>query len=122
MDALVAGLSSTWQTGKKALVFVCRVASVKEIKRKLDERYDAWLIDSLRTRLPQAMRPELERLVERYKRERHQGADTPGTEAENRSSEQESKVDDAVGNDTFFAWFFRGDSPKGYLSGALTVR
>lgn len=118
MDALVAGLSSTWQTGKKALVFVRRVASVKEIKRKLDERYDAWLIGLLRTRLPQAVQPEFERLVERYRRDRHQAADTPGFEPEGRNTEQEGKLDDTGGNDTFFAWFFRGEGPKGYVSGA----
>ncbi|MBL9005053.1 MAG: DEAD/DEAH box helicase family protein [Myxococcales bacterium] len=118
MDALVDGLSSTWQTGRKALVFVRRVASVKEIKRKLDERYDAWLLDSLRTRLPPAMQPELERLVERYKREKHQAADTPGSGPEDRSAEKEGKLDDSGGNDTFFAWFFRGEGPKGYVSGA----
>lgn len=118
MDAIVAGLSSTWRTGKKALVFVRRVASVKEIKRKLDERYDAWLIDSLRTRLPQAVQPEFAKLVERYKRDRHQAADTPGSEPEGRVAEPVGKLDDTGGNDTFFAWFFRGEGPKGYVSGA----
>ena len=27
-------------------------------------------------------------------------------------------VEDPGGNDTFFAWFFRGDGPAGWLSGA----
>ncbi len=44
MDELVDSLGDTWRTGRKALVFVRRVASVKEIKRKLDERYNEWLI------------------------------------------------------------------------------
>ena len=39
-------------TGRKALVFVRRVASVKELKRKLDERYDEWLIRHSESALP----------------------------------------------------------------------
>lgn len=118
MDALVEGLSTTWHTGKKALVFVRRVASVKEIKRKLDERYDSWLFELLRSRLPQAVQPEFARVVERYKKERHHTADTQSAESEVQSAGQDGKLDDAGGNDTFFAWFFRGEGPKGYVSGA----
>ncbi len=44
MDALVDALKDNWTQGRKALVFVRRVASVKELKRKLDERYDDWII------------------------------------------------------------------------------
>jgi len=39
MDALVDSLSTVWHTGTKALVFVRRIASVTDLKRKLDERY-----------------------------------------------------------------------------------
>ena len=45
MDALVGSLADTWKTGRKALVFVRRVASVTELGRKLDEHYDTWLIE-----------------------------------------------------------------------------
>ena len=44
MDEVVEALSTAWLTGKKTLVFVRRVASVKELEQKLDERYDKWLI------------------------------------------------------------------------------
>ena len=37
MDALVDSLADSWTQGKKSLVFVRRVASVKELKRKLRE-------------------------------------------------------------------------------------
>ncbi len=37
MDALVESLQAAWTTGKKSLVFVRRVKSVDELKRKLDE-------------------------------------------------------------------------------------
>ncbi len=53
MDEVVEALSTAWLTGKKTLVFVRRVASVKELEQKLDERYDKWLIPYLRENLPQ---------------------------------------------------------------------
>ena len=53
MDEVVEALSTAWLTGKKTLVFVRRVASVKELEQKLDERYDKWLIPFLRENLPQ---------------------------------------------------------------------
>jgi len=53
MDAVVDALSHSWTLGRKALIFVRRVASVKELKRKLDERYDQWLVDRLLRELPE---------------------------------------------------------------------
>ena len=53
MDEVVESLATSWLTGKKTLVFVRRVASVKELEQKLDERYDKWLIPFLRENLPQ---------------------------------------------------------------------
>jgi hypothetical protein len=38
MDALVEQLSSAFETGDKALLFVRRIASVKELQRKLEDR------------------------------------------------------------------------------------
>jgi hypothetical protein len=48
MDALVAHLADSWKRGRKALVFLRRVASVWEIKERLDLKYNDWLIDRLR--------------------------------------------------------------------------
>ncbi|AGC47037.1 hypothetical protein MYSTI_05761 [Myxococcus stipitatus DSM 14675] len=120
MDAVVDSLASAWVTGKKALVFVRRVASVKELKRKLDERYDDWLIPHLRARLPEVLHAPFDEVVAQYRLEKgaaershHEGSSTPqdvvGTDVE---------VDDRGGTDTFFAWYFRGEGPKGVLSGA----
>ena len=119
MDAVVDGLASTFQTGKKALIFARRVASVKELKQKLDAKYDAWLIAYLKDRLPQELGAEFEAIVKRYEQEKL---------ARRPRDEQELSVDpeedigqeekDTGGIDTFFAWFFRGDGPKGVISGA----
>lgn len=119
MDAVVESLANTWTTGRKSLVFVRRVASVKELKRKLDERYDDWLLSELRERLP-ALRGELEGVYARYRREKEEILDAAGaaTAAPADVVERNLDIEDRGGNDTFFAWFFRGEGPKGIVSGA----
>jgi len=116
MDALVEALAGAWRTGKKALVFVRRVASVSEIKRKLDERYDQWLIDRLRGELPPAVIDRLDGLFTKYQREREAAV-------ESRTDERPpgGRLDgerDHGGTDSFFAWFFRGEGPAAVVSGA----
>lgn len=120
MDAVVDRLATAWESGSKALVFVRRVASVKELKRKLDERYDDWIIPHVRERLPEGLREQFDEVVARYRREKAEAEasqrvavasplDVVGADVE---------VDDRGGTDTFFAWFFRGEGPRGVLSGA----
>ncbi len=120
MDAVVDSLASAWSTGKKSLVFVRRVASVKELKRKLDERYDDWLILRLRERLDEALRTSFDGVAGRYRREKAESDSARrgevATPLDNADSDFE--VDDRGGIDSFFAWFFRGEGPKGVLSGA----
>lgn len=110
MDAVVRSLMDAWTTGCKALVFVRRVASVRELKRKLDRAYDEWLLGRLRAELPPEARPTVDRLESRYRVD----------QAEARSTAKESAQEgaDVGGTDTFFAWFFRGDGPRGIVSGA----
>ncbi|RKH43411.1 DEAD/DEAH box helicase family protein [Corallococcus sicarius] len=114
MDAVVDSLSSAWRTGQKTLVFVRRVASVKELKRKLDERYDDWLMAHLEERMPEAVRQELRKLFAQYRREKARSPVLSTPEA----GDVEHALEDGGGNDTFFAWFFRGKGPQGYASGA----
>lgn len=114
MDAVIDNLANAWMSGKKALVFVRRVASVKELKRKLDDRYDAWLLQLLRERLPIEVQRRFESIVAMYKKEkkdaRAKGLDMSGAPGDS--------GDDRGGYDTFFAWFFRGDGPANVFSGA----
>lgn len=109
MDALVDSLSGAWMRGEKALIFVRRVASVKELKRKLDERYDGWLMQRLTAELPEELHAKLRSIFEQYRVEK---AETPEPEY---ASDEDS---DPGGKDTFFAWFFRGEGPRGVVSGA----
>jgi hypothetical protein len=118
----VESLSDSWKTGKKALVFVRRVKSVTELKRRLDDAYDAWLIPTLRERLPEAARDRFDAVVRRYRVERaeveearHQRASDIGRPT---GPDADLDTDDHGGTDTFFAWFFRGEGPKGIVSGA----
>lgn len=115
LDAVVAALANRWATGRKALVFVRRVASVKELKRKLDDLYDGWLEQRLKRDLP--MHEErLEQLFRTYQREkttlRNENRDTISLDA------LSDEHDETGGADSFFAWFFRGDGPRGVFSGA----
>ncbi|HRI06197.1 MAG TPA: DEAD/DEAH box helicase family protein [Nannocystaceae bacterium] len=120
MDAVCKSLADTWASGRKTLVFVRRVASVDELKRKLDERYDEWLIGTLRERLPETLRDEFERLVKRYREEKGDtAARRQASVSEPRSpGDDDADLQDHGGLDTFFAWFFRGEGPKGFVSGA----
>ena len=115
MDAVVEALSRTWVEGKKSLVFVRRVASVKELKRKLDDRYDVWLIDLLRRELPPSTVGRLEQVVAAYREARAVARDRNEDRAD--AASRRSR-EDTGGTDTFFAWFFRGDGPPGVISGA----
>ena len=68
MDALVAELAAGPARGRKALVFVRRVASVKELQAKLEERYDQWLFGPPAGDLP-GLSGSLERAFELYREE-----------------------------------------------------
>lgn len=118
MDALVESLASSWSTGRKSLVFVRRVASVGELKRKLDDRYDAWLLAKLLRELPLEVHGRLQRAYDEYRRVKQEAApyDTVASLAPGAGLEEEEK--DQGGRDTFFAWYFRGEGPGGIVSGA----
>lgn len=125
MDSLVDALASCWQEGRKALVFVRRVASVKEIKRKLDDRYDEWLLAHLRQRLPDEVRGRFEQLVREYQGlRRAAGEQREGTNPDpaGRGGATARSAEDRGGLDTFYAWFFRGEGPRGVVSGANLQR
>lgn len=117
MDALVDALVPSFRTGRKALVFVRRVASVKEIKQKLDAKYDEWLINNLKKRLPASVSAEIDSLFDKYRQEKLTRKKLEGR-AVNADDESSVLAIDTGDIDTFFAWYFRGDGPKGYFSGA----
>ena len=126
MDALVDSLRNAWTEGRKALVFVRRVRSVDDLKRKLDQEYDAWLIRTLQARLPASVAARFEGIVERYRQEKREAESARRERAMNvrpaETPDGDPATDDHGGTDTFFAWFFRGEGPKGIVSGANVQR
>jgi hypothetical protein len=125
MDALVEQLTEVFESGEKALVFVRRVASVKELRQKLETAYDHWLLQRLRGEIRPELQRGLEEIIGRYQGERRSEV-VPSEPAWQESERDEEDPEepahpeqlDPGGNETFFAWFFRGDGPKGVLSGA----
>ncbi len=118
MDAVVDALAGAWHNGRKALVFVRRVASVKELKQKLDDRYDLWLKARLKDELPPDMQPRLARIFEEYDKKHGEYLEAKKWDVEPQLLDRDGEEANRGGADTFFAWFFRGDGPKGLVSGA----
>jgi superfamily II DNA or RNA helicase len=122
MDTVVERLSEqVFKRGAKQLVFVRRVKSVNELKNKLDESYNSWLIDHMNDTL--AERPAEKALigkvydayleVSRVKDDDVSGGETP----------ENAMVDDErvpPKNDTFFSWFIRGE-PDSAVNRLLTA-
>jgi hypothetical protein len=111
MDGLVDTLASSFESGEKALVFVRRVASVKELQRKLEDRYDQWLMSRLKAELASELWPRLEESFQHYRAERVERRDRL-------HGISHGDEDGTTGLDSFFAWYFRGKGPENILSGA----
>jgi superfamily II DNA or RNA helicase len=121
MDALVAQLSDSWAHGRKALVFLRRVASVWEVKERLDVAYNEWLLRGLRgafAESPQLL-ADLDELWQVYSAQRSAGRKRRLDARMTGGALGKDGDQDRGGDDTFFAWFFRGEGPEGgWLSGA----
>jgi superfamily II DNA/RNA helicase len=117
MDAIVEELTKSFTTGKKSLVFVRRVASVDELQRKLEDRYDQLLFDRLRASLSTSgLRQEMEVQISAYcdarAMKRHDFRARDAWRSDIGSDGETSSID------SFFAWFFRGEGPPNVRSGA----
>lgn len=127
MDAVASQLWDWMFRGEKSLVFVRRIASVKELRDKVAHLYDKWLYEYLRTALKDSsgVLSDLDKsywdyLAARARRELRETK--PQYQTGNISDRDEagtaSKDDDTGGIENFFAWFFRGEGPPGLVSGA----
>jgi hypothetical protein len=111
MDTICKQLSvELFENSRKQLVFVRRVKSVKELKDKLDDSYNDWIINYIRTQLENHEQEKklFAALFKEYRRQSKykdedisEGQYAAGTEGD-ADDNQPPK------NDTFFAWFFRG--------------
>jgi superfamily II DNA or RNA helicase len=117
MDAIVNELAQSFETGRKALVFVRRVASVDELQRKLEERYDALLFAKLKRQLKgDTLQRQIQEQIDAYCQLRSELRD----KLRARDAASTLRPDEAESSsvDSFFAWFFRGQGPDRVRSGA----
>ena len=117
MDKISERLNDiVFKKGKKHIVFVRRVKSVKELKHKLDDYYNQWMFayleDSLRGE--SAYASSINKVISKYKEvSRDRDDNISGSEyQEGESDESISEGNNQPTNDTIFAWFFRGKTPK----------
>ncbi|MBI4635851.1 MAG: DEAD/DEAH box helicase family protein [Candidatus Rokubacteria bacterium] len=125
MDAVVDALAQNFDAGRKALVFVRRIKSVTELQRRLERRYDEWLFRRLEAELRPELWSSLKPTIAQYREEQaRRGGPVEGAkDGVDEGGDIEAEVhlperQDRGGTETFFAWFFRGEGPRGLLSGA----
>jgi hypothetical protein len=111
MDVVTAQVASdVLDAGRKQILFVRRVKSVKELKYKLDDHYNNWLVEHIRRELGQhqAALATMNNVIASYmeaSRERDDdisGGDFLAGATGDAEDTQQSK------NDNLFTWFFRG--------------
>lgn len=127
LDATADALADAFRTGEKALVFVRRVRTVQELAAKLDRHFDRWLRERMESALPE-LRADIDDLFARYERDRARRPDEQWEAVPLDAEEPEpleqleerrfAEEEDEGSAETFFAWFFRGEGPRGVLSGA----
>lgn len=116
MDSVVKRLAyAIFEGAKKQLVFVRRVKSVNEIKDKLDDAYNEWVRQHINQVLgsDDAPRQILEGIYQSYceaSRKRDDGV--LGGEIDLNGDGADADESLPAKNDTFFAWFFRGEILK----------
>ena len=127
LDATVQSLASAFETGEKALIFVRRVATVRELSWRLDRQFDKWIRHKMKAALPE-LSDEIDQLFERFTSENGAGASPESTTSRLADSAEQggelwTGVDgDPGGRENFFSWFFRGKGPEGVLSGGRFQR
>jgi hypothetical protein len=123
MDGLVRNLAASFKTGEKSLIFVRRVASVRELRRKLERCYDEYLFKRLRAEIAPSLLAALNKQIHNYEidQQESKGQSEPpesDVDASGDDAQPDRPVESEGGTETFFAWFFRGEGPPKVFSGA----
>lgn len=128
LDVTADAFQDAFETGEKTLIFVRRVATVAELKRLLDDRFDNWIENRMLVALPD-QKARIGSLFKRYRLERRRDTREQSNPTSPRHSSATSTMnrdqktlDDVGATDSFFAWFFRGEGPPDVLSGAAMQR
>ena len=114
MDIVTEALAKQlFQRGRKQIVFVRRVKSVKELKDKLDDHYTCWLAGTIRDSLVE--HPELgsmmNQIIEEYQNKSKQRYENSLNEEFREGHAGETEDRQPPKNDNLFSWFFRGVCP-----------
>ncbi len=121
MNAVAESLGATLRRGEKTLVFVRRVASVRELVDRVARDYDAWLLRALTEgaspELRAAIETEFRRYVEATSIPQASGPMQSEDNPESENEDEDTLHPDEGGSDSFFAWFFRGERKLGCASG-----
>ena len=117
MDEISKQLNDiVFKEGKKHIVFVRRVKSVKELKHKLDDYYNQWIFDYMKDSLQgeSTYAFSINKVIGKYKEVSRDRDDniSGGEYQEEESAEANSEGNNQTPNDTIFTWFFRGKTPK----------
>ncbi len=121
LDATAGALSTAFDTGEKALVFVRRVATVSELKAKLDRVFDKWIREKMERALPDLVE-EVGQIFGRYHEERGSRRRTSAEDsAHGEVNQVEEDLPQAVDGGerascTVCRSFFRGALRRGALS------
>ena len=128
-DMLIERLKEAFLTCEKSLVFVRRVATVAEIRRRLCLTFDKSVKERFKKMLPD-QKPAIDQLFHEYEVEKlearqvsksvddGENGPTQLIDANNSGRDENSVEDlDEGGDGSFFEWYFRGTGPAKYLSG-----
>lgn len=122
MDQVSRDLAAqAFEEGRKQLVFVRRVKSVNELKKKLDDLYNEWLEGHLLGMLSGegGQFAFMRAVIDAYGAARQErDDDISGGDASLSNQGEEERV--LPKTDTLFNWFFRGEKPP-ELDGALSA-
>ncbi len=122
LDETVKALWSAFVSGEKTLVFVRRIATVNELARRLNEKFDIWIKQRMKSRLPTELHEEFETIFGYYEKEVKEEDSNFEIKDSGFQKEDDPESMDRGGNESFFSWFFRGDGPKDKLSGTAFRR
>jgi ERCC4-related helicase len=92
-----------YQQGKKQLIFVRRVASVSELKKKFEELYDKEFIGEFI-----AKDKFVKRMYDYYLANKYQGKLATADVIDEKESTGKEEGKGEVASDDFFTWFYRG--------------
>ena len=114
MDIVTEALAQElFHNGRKQIVFVRRVKSVKELKDKLEDHYTCWLARKIRDGLSE--HPDqlsmMDRIIKEYDIQSRQRDNDSLNEEFCKGLGGETEDRQPPKNDNLFSWFFRGGCP-----------